>query len=84
MEAAYWLLIFLSPMLAFGLVAFFIYLSNHNAIYISGVIAFMGIPTGIALAEHARKKYGCSNYYSRIFSSPDLDEVAKRKSEEKR
>jgi hypothetical protein len=33
-----------------------------------------GILAGIYLAEYIRKKYGCSNFYSKLMNTSDLDE----------
>lgn len=67
-EALFWLRIFAAPFIVFSIVAFIVYLSNNNLLPVSLLLVIAGIISGIALAERARKKYGCSTYLSRLVS----------------
>lgn len=65
-EAVYWLLIFLSPMLIATVIAAVIYFSNGEQITIPVVVLGVGFVVGVLLAERIRRKYGCSTFYSRV------------------
>lgn len=65
-EAIYWLLIFLSPMLIATVIAGVIYFSNGEQITIPLVVLGIGFVAGVFLAERIRRKYGCSTFYSRL------------------
>jgi len=67
-EFVFWLAIFASPFLACFAIAAIIYASHENLKLISIAIIIIGFISGILLAEKIRKKYGCSNYISKIFS----------------
>lgn len=63
-EAFYWFLIFLSPLVASLLLATVAFYLTHLFLVSFGVV-ILGITSGIYLAEWARIKYGCSNFLSR-------------------
>lgn len=72
-EAVYWLLIFLSPVLVMGLLALLLYFECGVPAWISYVLLGVGVVLGVWLAEHVRRKYGCSNFWSRTSATPDID-----------
>lgn len=67
-EALFWLRIFAAPFIVFGIIAFIVYQFDNNLLSISVFLVIAGIISGIAFAEWARKKYGCSTYLSRLVS----------------
>jgi len=67
-EFIFWVAIFGSPFLTCFAVATIIYSSHENLRFLSIAIIIIGFIGGILLAEKIRKKYGCSNYISKIFS----------------
>jgi len=72
-EIFYWLLIALCPIIATSIISFLIW--NLSASFFGGfLIEGCGILAGIYLAEYIRKKYGCSNFYSKLMNTSDLDE----------
>jgi hypothetical protein len=71
-EIFYWIAIFISPLLVGGVIALIIYLRNENLLWLSIIIASIGMVTGILFAERVRKKYGCSRYMSKISGTPDI------------
>ena len=72
-EILYWLLIALCPIIATSIISFFIWnLSESLLWYI--ITEGCVILAGIYLAEYIRKKYGCSNFYSKLMNTSDLDE----------
>lgn len=73
-EAIYWFGIFLSPVLMtvllIGIVSsIFGFHGYYCWLLLPGAMA------GILLAEYARKKYGCSNYWSKPMNTPDIRET---------
>lgn len=67
-ETLFWIRIFLSPFVGFGIIAFIVYLYNDALILLSILLLVVGTIAGIVYAEWARKKYGCSNYISGLIS----------------
>jgi uncharacterized membrane protein YfcA len=67
-ELIFWIAIFASPFLVCAAIAVIIYSSNKNLWWLSIIIGAIGIAAGIFFAEKIRKKYGCENYISKIFS----------------
>ena len=49
-----------------------VYNSNKS---LSIFILIIGGIAGIIFAEYVRRKYGCSNYFSRLISTPDEEEI---------
>jgi ABC-type siderophore export system fused ATPase/permease subunit len=72
-EAIYWVAFFSSPTLIFCIGAFLLYLYNPSLIVLSIVIVILGMTFGTLLAEKIRKKYGCSNYFSKLLHMPELE-----------
>ena len=66
-EFVFWLAIFGSPFLACSAIAILIYSSHENLKLLSITIIVIGFISGIFIAERIRKKYGCTNYISKIF-----------------
>ncbi len=83
MEMIFWVLIFLSPMLAFLAIGMLMLLYVDVPLYAFYTAAGVGILTGIFVAEKIRRKYGCVNYMSRILATPDI-EPADNEDEKKR
>ena len=72
-EILYWLLIALCPIIVTSIISFFVWKLSESLL--SCVITEgCGILAGIYLAEYIRKKYGCSNFYSKLMNTSDLDE----------
>ncbi|MFT3919810.1 hypothetical protein [Cloacibacterium sp.] len=76
-----WLKIVASPTL-FGIaVGFFlkIYFKNDLGDFLFGFFIVFGIIFGIYLANRMSKKYGATNFISKVDASPDIDEFIKDK-----
>jgi hypothetical protein len=67
-ESIFWMAIFASPFLLSVAIGIIIYISNKNLLWILIAISLIGFFAGIFLAEKIRKKCGCTNYMSKIFS----------------
>jgi hypothetical protein len=72
-ESCFWILLMLSKVL---LVAFLFFVLSFwfnisNTIWI--IVLFLSAIYGVYFAEKIRKKYGCSSYWSKIYSTPDID-----------
>jgi hypothetical protein len=67
-EIVFWLALFASPFFGSFVTAAIIYLANEKLYMISIIILGLGFIFGILLAEKIRRKYGCTNYMSRIRS----------------
>lgn len=78
-EAWFWFLLFLSPVFGFGLLGVILLLAFELPILILYLLLFAGAITGIFLAEYVRGKYGCSNFWSRIMATPDIDPYDEKK-----
>ena len=61
-----WLQIFISPVIIFGIIALFTYENNKT---IAIFLLVTGIIIGISMAELVRRKYGLSNFFSRLYSN---------------
>ena len=72
-ETFYWLLIALCPIIATSIISFFIWNLSESLLWCI-IMEGCGILAGIYLAEYIRKKYGCSNFYSKLMNTSDLDE----------
>lgn len=73
-EIIYWLLIALCPIIATSIISFFIWNLSESLLLWCIITEGCGILAGIYLAEYIRKKYGCSNFYSKLMNTSDLDE----------
>ena len=72
-ELIFWVLTFLSPVSGFGIIAGILYSAFDISFEVVLVILAIGSVFGILFAERIRRKHGCTNYWSRIFSTPDID-----------
>jgi hypothetical protein len=63
-EVFYWVLIFLSPVLLFAVIALLLYIRGNLVLVFTSLI--VGLVLGTILAEYIRRKYGCSNFISRL------------------
>ena len=61
-----WLQIFIAPVIICGIIALLTY-ENNKTIAIMALVA--GIIGGIVMAELVRRKYGISNFFSRLYSN---------------
>ena len=61
-----WLQIFISPVIIFGIIALFTYENNKT---IAIFLLVTGIIIGISMPELVRRKYGLSNFFSRLYSN---------------
>ena len=71
-EIIFWIAIFSSPLLIGLALAFILYLNAPKLAWLSIGIAGLGVLAGILFAERVRRKYGCTNYMSRLISTPDF------------
>lgn len=78
-EAVYWFLIFLSPMLVAVVIAAVIYFNNEAQVILPIVILGVGFVCGVVLAERIRRKYGCSTFYARLMRTGGDDENSSSK-----
>lgn len=83
-ELFYWFLIFLSPTLGFGLIGLFLITALDSSIIALYVCLAVGPVIGAVWAERIRRKHGCSNYWSRIFSTPDIWPIDEDKKDSKK
>src|SRR5690606_3291564 len=68
-ESIFWLQLFLVPVLAGGVIAVVIFISNENLLWLSIAIAAISIIVGVIYAERIRRKHGTSRYLARIMST---------------
>ena len=61
-----WLQIFIAPVIICSIIALFTY---ENSKTISMLLIMTGIIGGIGMAEFVRRKYGLSNFFSRLYSN---------------
>ena len=61
-----WLQIFIAPVIICGMIALFTYENNKT---ISILLIVTGIIGGIGMAEFVRRKYGLSNFFSRLYNN---------------
>lgn len=79
-ELINWLKIFLSPVVISLMLALVVYLygrDNYWSQFFAAFIIVAGVVVGVYFAEKMRKKYGAENFMSKIYASPDLDDVKK-------
>ncbi len=71
-EIIFWLLLLISKVLLLGLIILIIdsFVDLSNSIIIGFMI--IGILWGIYFAEKIRRKYGCTAYWSAIYSTADI------------
>jgi uncharacterized membrane-anchored protein len=76
-EIIYWVLIFLSPVFGFLLVGLMLVtLADLPVGYLYGSLCVGAVP-GVILAERIRRKYGCANFWSRIYGSSGIEDAAR-------
>ncbi len=73
-EALFWVAIFLSPTLAFGVIALVVYAKTRDVFPYPAVVLIIGMICGALCAEWVKKKYGCSNFLSRLYGSGEVKE----------
>jgi hypothetical protein len=61
-----WLQIFIAPVIICSIIALLTYENNKT---IALIFLVTGIIGGICMAELVRKKYGLSNFFSRLYSN---------------
>ena len=61
-----WLQIFIAPVFICGIIALFTYEKNK---VMAIILLVVGIAGGIGMAEFVRRKYGLSNFFSRLYSN---------------
>lgn len=71
-ESMYWLKNFLSPVLVGAFIGLIIYIKNEDLLWLSIVIASIGLIAGVLFAERIRKKYGSSGFMSKLFGSSNV------------
>jgi len=71
--------VFLSPVVVSVFIALLVLTigSSYWIQYLSGLIVIAGIVFGVYFAERVRKKHGTENFMSKIYASPDLDDIKK-------
>ena len=65
-EGFRWLQIFITPVIICGIIALLAYENNKT---IALILLVTGITGGIGMAEFVRRKYGLSNFFSRLYSN---------------
>lgn len=70
----YWFQAFLAPVLLFGFIGI-----AFNSILMLRILMFIGVITGIVLAEYIRRKIGLETFFARIHGSNEMDEKLKKK-----
>ena len=65
-EGFRWLQIFIAPVIICSIIALFTY---ENSKTTSILLIVTGTIGGIGMAEFVRRKYGLSNFFSRLFSN---------------
>lgn len=71
-ESVFWLLLVISKVLLFLLITIILGTFIDFNLWIHLSIISLGVLYGIFYAERIRKKYGCSIYWSKIYSTPDI------------
>jgi hypothetical protein len=72
-EIIFWISLFISPVLFSLLIAFIVVINmNEFNIYWFYSIGAIGIIIGFIFAEYIRRKYGCSNFYSKLLNMPEF------------
>ena len=61
-----WLQIFIAPVIICGIIALFVYENNKT---IAIILLMTGIIGGICMAEFVRRKYGLTNFFSRLYNN---------------
>jgi hypothetical protein len=73
-NSIYWLWLFIVPSGIIGFIALWLYINNAIGIYLSIFMGVTGLISGVLLAEYIRKHYGLNNFFSRLSSTPDIDD----------
>ena len=73
-EMVFWIAIFSSPVLAFGLIALVVYAYTGRLFPFPAAVLILGVVSGVICAERIRKKYGCSTFMSRLYGSGKVNE----------
>lgn len=71
-EMSFWLRAFATPFLLFGVSAFVVLFSGKNLVSAAISLLVLGTIAGVIYAEHIRRKYGCSNYFTKMNKDPDI------------
>ncbi len=69
----YWLGLFISPVLIFCFVAFWLYSNKTIPLTLSVLIGVTGVISGIVIAEYVRKRYGLNNFWSGVSTNLQQD-----------
>jgi positive regulator of sigma E activity len=72
-EATFWVLLVLSKLLLIFLILLIANSFLNINIYVWVIVSAIGLIYGVYFAEKIRKKHGCSNYWSKIYNTPDID-----------
>jgi uncharacterized membrane protein YeaQ/YmgE (transglycosylase-associated protein family) len=76
-NAIYWLEVFIIPSGIIGFIALWLYIDKAIGMFLSILLGAIGIVAGILLAEYIRKHYGLVSFFSRLSSTPDIDDKKK-------
>ena len=71
-ELAFWILTFLSPVLGFAFFSVFLFFTLQLGFEVVILVMALGVIIGVIFAEKIRRKFGCSSYWARIMSTPDI------------
>lgn len=84
-EVFNWIRIVLSPTLIGCIIGVLIYSSNEHTtgLIIGGTFCLAGFVVGIIWATKIWKRKGTTQFMSRIYASPDIDEATKPKDSDK-
>lgn len=74
-ESVFYLKVFASPVLIGIILSFFIVMGLDSALgnFLATIIMILSLYTGYLWASKAKKKYGSSNYYSKIYKTETIN-----------
>lgn len=72
-ETSFWILLVLSKLLLILLLLLIANSFLNINIYLWVIVSLLGLIYGIYFAEKIRVKHGCSNYWSKIYNTPDVN-----------
>ncbi len=76
-ESAFFLKIFISPVVFGAIITFFVVMSVNNMYgnMLGLFVMIASIMVGLLWAKKTRREYGSSTFYSKVNASPDLDKL---------
>lgn len=71
-EIIYWIAVFLSPLLFFGMIGIGVYLFWENLLWLTIAFVLLGILLGALWAERIRKRKGTGRFMAEIYKTDDM------------